>query len=79
MKTITIDGVKHHFKWNPSEKYLADYRSAMNAQKKPLHNPADEYKKWWELKNRKVFTGKILRTSRDYNNYVGQGTIELTQ
>ena len=76
MKTITIDGIKHHFKWDAGDKYISDYRSMMNAQKTPMHDPVEEYKKWWRLKNRKVFTGQILKTHKDYNNHVNGAVIQ---
>lgn len=70
MKTITIDGVKHHFNWDASDRYVSEYRSMINAQKKPTHDPVDAYR-CWHIKNRgKQYPGRILKTQRDYNNYL---------
>ena len=76
MKTITIDGIKHHFKWDAGDKYISDYRSMMNAQKNSSGNAIYAYKAWWERKHGEVFTGQILKTHKDYNNYVNGAVIQ---
>ena len=77
MKTITIDGVKHNFQWEPSEQYLSRYRSMIRAQKTPMNEPAYEYRKWWENKHGKLFTGQVLKTNKDFNNYLESNLMEV--